>query len=214
MGTFGDSIQYARFLVALVAVLDPFMAVPIFIVVCAGRSEVERRRLARVISLTVFAVLLGAAVTGEAVLRMLGTSMASFRIGGGLVLLLMALAMLQARPGNVRQTAEEANEIGGRDTSGIVPLAIPLLAGPGAISTVMIAASGGGWRHEGGIIAAIGAVCLVLWLTLRLAVPIGRVMGAAGLNVANRLLGLLLAAIAVESMAAGLKGLFPALAGS
>ncbi len=205
----GDWIQYASFLVALIAVLDPFIAVPIFVGICAGRSDVERNRLARVVSLTVFAVLLGAAVAGEAVLRVLGTSLASFRIGGGLVLLLMALAMLQARPGNVRQTAEEASE-----ASGVVPLAVPLLAGPGAISTVMIAASGGRWQHEAGIILVIGAVCLILWLMLRLAIPLSRVMGTTGLNVADRLLGLLLAAIAVESMATGLKELFPALAGA
>lgn len=214
MEAFDHWAQYTRFLVALIAVLDPFMAVPVFLSLCAGRTEIERLRLARVASLTVLAVLVGAALVGETVLHVLGTSLASFRIGGGLVLLLMALAMLQARPGDVRQTAEEADEIEGRDTFGVVPLAIPLLAGPGAISTVMIAAHHNGWQHKAAIIAAIGVVCFVVWLALRLAIPIGRVLGAAGLNIANRLLGLMLAAIAVESMAVGLKELFPALAGA
>ncbi len=213
MDEFANWTEYSRFLLALLAVLDPFMAIPIFLGMCASRSDADRRRFAGVTSLTVFGVLVGAALTGEAVLRAMGTSLAAFRIGGGLVLLLMALAMLQAKPGNVRQTAEEADALDGTETPGVVPLAVPLLAGPGAISTVMIAVQQDGLLHDVLVIAIIGAVCAVVWLMLRMAMPIGRLMGTAGLNVANRLLGLLLAAIAVESMAIGLKELFPVLAG-
>lgn len=213
MGELAHWTNYSRFLLSLLAVLDPFMAVPIFLGMCASRSDADRRRFAKVISLTVFGVLVGAALTGEAVLRAMGTSLASFRIGGGLVLLLMAFAMLQARPGDVRQTAAEANALDGTETLGVVPLAVPLLTGPGAISTVMIAVQQGGLLHDALVIVIIGAVCIMLWLMLRMAVSIGRLMGTAGLNVANRLLGLLLAAIAVESMAIGLKDLFPVLAG-
>jgi multiple antibiotic resistance protein len=206
-------IRHISFLVTLIAVLDPFMAIPFFLGMCAGRPEAEHRRIARVASLTVMAILVGAAVSGEALLRLLGTSLASFRIAGGLVLLLMALAMLQARPGNVRQTEKEAIDAGGRETPGIVPLAIPLLAGPGAISTVMIAVQNGGWQNQAAVIAGIVVVCLMLWAMLRLAIPIGRLLGSGGFNVATRLLGLLLAAIAVESMAIGLRELFPVLRG-
>lgn len=213
MGELAQWTDYSRFLLSLLAVLDPFMAIPIFLGMCASRSDVDRHRFAKVVSLTVFGVLVGAALTGEAVLRAMGTSLASFRIGGGLVLLLMAFAMLQAKPGDVRHTAEEAAALDGAETLGVVPLAVPLLAGPGAISTVMIAVQQGGLLHDVLIIAIIGAVCAVAWLMLRMAVSVGRLMGMAGLNVANRLLGLLLAAVAVESMATGLKELFPVLAG-
>lgn len=206
-------IHPTGFVVTLIAVLDPFMAIPFFLGLCAGRPEAERRRIARVASLTVMVILIGAAVSGEALLHFLGTSLSSFRIAGGLVLLLMALAMLQARPGNLRQTEQEANDVGAHETPGIVPLAIPLLAGPGAISTVMIAAQHGGWQNQLTVIAGIVVVCVIVWSMLRLAIPIGHLMGPAGFNVATRLLGLLLAAIAVESMAAGLKELFPALGG-
>lgn len=206
-------IRHAGFLMTLIAVLDPFMAIPFFLGVCAGRPEAEHRRIARVASLTVMVILVGAAVSGESILHLLGTSLSSFRIAGGLVLLLMALAMLQAQPGNVRQTVQEANSANGYETPGIVPLAIPLLAGPGAISTVMIAVQGGGWQVQAAVIIDIVVVCLVLWAMLGLAIPIGRLMGRGGFNVATRLLGLLLAAIAVESMAVGLKELFPAFAG-
>lgn len=207
-------IRHTSFLVTLIAVLDPFIAIPFFLDLCAGRPEAERRRIARVASMTVMAILVGTAVSGEALLRFLGTSLSSFRIAGGLVLLLMALAMLQARPGNLRQTAEEANHSRDQEPPGIVPLAIPLLAGPGAISTVMIAVQHGGWQNQAAVIAAIVVVCLILWAMLRLAIPIGRLLGSNGFNVATRLLGLLLAAVAVESMAVGLKELFPGLGGS
>jgi len=207
-------IRHTSFLVTLIAVLDPFIAIPFFLDLCAGRPEAERRRIARVASVTVMAILVGTAVSGEALLRFLGTSLSSFRIAGGLVLLLMALAMLQAKPGNLRQTAEEANHSSDQEPPGIVPLAIPLLAGPGAISTVMIAVQHGGWQNQAAVIATIVVVCLILWAMLRLAIPIGRLLGSSGFNVATRLLGLLLAAIAVESMAVGLKELFPALGGS
>lgn len=209
MDSFQHWTEYTRFTIALVAVLDPFFVLPIFLTLTAGRGDLHRKGLAKATAMTVVGVLIGAALFGESLLRLLGTSLASFRVGGGLVLLLMALAMLNAQPGNVRQTAEEANEIGRRDASGVVPLAIPLLAGPAAISMVMIAAQEASWVHRLAIMGCIALVGIVVWITLRLAVPIGAALGATGLNVANRLLGLLLAAIAIETMVAGIRALFP-----
>lgn len=202
---------YSRFLIGLIAILDPFIAVPIFLSVTAGRSDRERARTVKIVTLTVFFVLFGASLLGETLLKFMGGSLASFRVGGGLVLLLMALAMLNARAGDVRQTAEEADEMGQGSGAGVVPLAVPLLAGPGAISTVIVASHGSGWLHHVMIAACIALACAVLWIVLNLAGPVGRRMGTTGLNIANRLLGLLLAAFAIESMATGLKALFPVL---
>jgi multiple antibiotic resistance protein len=203
--------DYSRFLIGLIAILDPFIAVPLFLSVTMNRSLPERRRTARVVTLTVVAVLVVASLAGEAILQAVGGSLASFRVGGGLVLLLMALAMLNARPGDVRQTAEETSAMEQGAGLGVVPLAVPLLAGPGAISTVIVASHGGGLLHRLAILACIVTACAVLWLTLALAAPVGRRMGTTGLNIATRLLGLLLAAFAIESMALGLRALFPAL---
>jgi multiple antibiotic resistance protein len=213
MSGFASWTEYTRFLVTLTAVLDPFFIVPFFLAFTSGRSNDERRRLAQVVTLTVAAVLAGCAVAGEAVLTFLGGSLASFRVGGGLVLLLMALAMLNAEPGGLRQSEREAAEFQARSSGGVVPLAIPLLAGPGAISLVIISVQRGGAAHQAAIVVCILAVCALLWVMLRLAAPIGRRLGTTGLNVATRLLGLLLTAIAVETMATGLKQLFPGLAG-
>jgi multiple antibiotic resistance protein len=204
--------DYLRFAVTLTAVLDPFIAVPIFVAVTAGKDLRGRRRLANAITLTVFAVLAGSAIFGEAVLKLSGASLPAFQVGGALVLLLMALAMLNAEAGGVRQSPAEAEELAHGDASGVVPLAVPLLAGPGAISTSIIAAQSGGALHTGALIACIAIVCVFLWWMLRIAHIVGDRMGIAGLNIVTRLFGLLLAAIAIQTMAEGLKQLFPGLA--
>jgi multiple antibiotic resistance protein len=203
--------EYLRYLVTLTAVLDPFLAIPIFIGAAAGRDRAGQRRLANAVVATVFAVLAGAAVLGDDLLKVMGASLPAFQVGGGLVLLLMALAMLNAKAGEMRQTREEAEELRAGEVSGIVPLAVPLLAGPGAISTTIIAGEAGGAPHKLALIACIALLCALLWWLLRIAHVIGDRISNTGLNVATRLLGLLLAAIAIQTMAEGLKRLFPGL---
>lgn len=205
--------DYVRFVVTLLAVLDPFLAVPIYVSATLARSEGDRRALARVVTLTVLAVLVSTALAGEQLLTLMGASLPAFRVGGGLVLLLMALAMLNAQAGGVRQSEAEAVELEQGHLSGVVPLAVPLLAGPGAISTAIIAAETGGVVHRLVIVLCILLVCVLLWIMLRLAHRIAGRIGQTGLNIATRLLGLLLAAIAIQTMAEGMKGLFPGLAG-
>jgi multiple antibiotic resistance protein len=212
MGDLAELREYLRFFITLIAVLDPFLAIPIYVGATVSRSEPFRSKLAQVVTLTVLAVLVGSAFAGEEVLILMGTSLQAFRVGGGLVLLLMALAMLNAQVGGVRQTEAEAEELEQGQLTGVVPLAVPLLAGPGAISTTIIAAEAGGVMHRLSIAGCIALVCLLLWITLRLAHPIAVRIGQTGLNVATRILGLLLAAIAIQTMAEGLKGLFPGLA--
>jgi len=204
--------EYLRYLVTLTAVLDPFLAIPIFIGVTAGRDTAGQKRLADAVTLTVFVVLAGSVFLGEAVLKVMGASLQAFQVGGGLVLLLMALAMLNAEAGSMRQTKAEAQEIQEGEVSGVVPLAVPLLAGPGAIGTSIIAGEAGGLTHKLALVACVVIECALLWWILRGAHAVGERISKTGLNVATRLLGLLLAAIAIETMAEGLKRLFPGLA--
>ena len=208
----GDLTEYLRLFVTLTAVVDPFLAVPFFIAFTSGRSQQSRARLARVVVVTVFLVLASSTFLGESLLRAIGASLPAFRVGGGLVLLLMALAMLNAQAGGVRQSEAEAHEFESRDVSGVVPLAVPLLAGPGAISTTIIAAGGGGFVHQLAVVGCIAIVCLVTWAVLSRAHVISRRMSLTALNIATRILGLLLAAMAVQTMAEGLKELLPGLA--
>ena len=205
--------DYVRFVVTLLAVLDPFLAVPIYVGATVARSEDYRRALSRVVTLTVLAVLVATAFAGEELLTLMGTSLPAFRVGGGLVLLLMALAMLNAQAGGVRQSEAEAEELEQGRLTGVVPLAVPLLAGPGTISTTIIASEAGRIVHRLAIALCIVLVCVLLWIMLRIAHWIAPKIGKTGLNIATRLLGLLLAAIAIQTMAEGMKGLFPVLAG-
>ena len=206
-----DLQEYLRFFVTLTAVLDPFLAVPIFLALTAKSDAAARGALVRVVAITVFAVLAASALLGDSILLAVGASLAAFRVGGGLVLLLMALAMLNAQAGGVRQSQAEAVELESGELSGVVPLAVPLLAGPGAISTTILAAQKGGVAHLAAILACIAVVSALTWIVLRAAHAIGGRLGTTGLNIATRLLGLLLAALAIQTMAEGLRELFPGL---
>jgi len=206
--------EYTRFLTALLVILDPFFVIPIFLSLTAGYTGAQRAAAARTTALAVMTILITAALAGETVLHWMGTSLGSFRVGGGIVLFLMALAMLQAQtPQPVRTTEAERTAAGSREAVAIVPLAVPLLAGPGAISTVIIAMqrSAAPW-HSAAILVCIVLVCIVLWGVLRFSPLLGEKLGPIGLNIINRIFGLILAAIAVEVIANGIKQLFPVLA--
>jgi len=206
--------EYTRFFTALFVILNPFAAVPLFLVLTKTYTITERGRIANIAAITVSMVLIAASLTGETLLIGMGTSLASFRVGGGIVVLLMALAMLRAQSDTLRTTPAEEAEAEDRSAIAVVPLAIPLLAGPGSISTVIIEVHRSSTEyHNLLVILSIGVVCLFLWLVLRMASHIGKILGQTGLNIINRLFGLILAAIAVEIMANGLKQLFPVLSG-
>lgn len=205
---------YSRFFVTLLAILSPFSAIPVFLALTAGQDQKFRTRTADMAATTVFAVLVVSAVTGDLLLRVMGTSLDAFRVGGGIVLFIMSLSMLNAKVSGVQQTQEETDEAGGKSVLGVVPIGIPLLVGPGSISSTIIEAKRTpDLAHLAAVIGCVALVCLAVWATLRLADPIGKRLGRTGLNILNRIFGLLLAAIAVQIVSVGLIGLFPILAG-
>ncbi len=197
---------------ALFAIVNPIGSVPIFITATTGSTTAERTRIVRLVALTVFLVLTLAALLGDSILDFFGISIPSFQTGGGILLLLMAISMMHAKQSGIRQTDEEAQAAAEREATAIVPLSIPLLAGPGAISSMIIAAqqSGSLWGHTL-LVIPVAAVALLSWGILRLSAPIANRLGTIGINVFTRLMGLILAAMAVEFIAHGLAGLFPAL---
>ena len=197
---------------ALFAIVNPIGSVPIFITATNGSSEAERTSIVRLIALTVFLVLTISVLLGDLILEFFGIGIPSFQAGGGILLLLMAISMMHAKQSGFRQTAEEAQAAAEREATAIVPLSIPLLAGPGAISNMIIAAqqSHGLWGHLL-LLAPVTAVTLLVWGILRLSTPIANRLGTIGINIFTRLMGLILAAMAVEFIAHGLLGLFPAL---
>lgn len=206
--------EYTRFFTALFVILDPFAAIPIFLSLTHHYSVQERHRAVNIAAITVLIVLIASALFGDAILTGLGTSLPSFRVGGGIVLLIMALAMLRSDTTKILTAQDTTLVTDIRENIAVVPIAIPLLAGPGSISTVIIQVHRSGPDfHLFWVIMVICLMCLSLWLILRLASPIGRALGPIGLNILNRLFGLILCAIAVEIMANGLRDLFPGLAG-
>lgn len=158
-------------------------------------------------------MLSASALGGQALLRLFSISVPAFKVGGGILILLMAIAMLHARMSGARHTAEEGAEAREKEQVGVVPLGVPLLAGPGAISTVIIYAHGGtGWTHILLLLAEIWLVAGLVWLSLHLGEDVTRVLGGTGLNIATCIMGLLLAAIAVGFVTQGLTVLLPGLA--
>lgn len=208
-----DWNQLFRTFAGLLAILNPIGAVPIFLGLTLGHGPSQRRRTARYAALAVAVVLIAAVWAGEGLLGFFGVRIASFRVGGGILILLMAIAMLQARTSPSKQTQEEAEEAGTRDSVGVVPIGVPLLAGPGAISLVIVDAQQAAAGERVLLSATILVAAAIAWAALLAADPIGRVLGRTGINIFTRLMGLLLAAVAVEYIATGLLELFPALAG-
>ncbi len=204
--------EYVKILVAVLVIVNPFGAIPAFVSLAGSQPEAERRRTAQITALSVAVVLIMACLLGESLLRFFGISMASFRVGGGMLVMLLAITMFNAQLSGSKHTPEEAKEAEHKADIAVVPLAVPLLSGPGAISTVIIYADQApDWTHKGTILGICLIVALVVWITLRLAVPIGAALGKTGINIVTRLMGLILAAIAVEIIAGGIGKLFPGL---
>ena len=209
-----DYTEYIKILIGLLAIANPFGAIPMFISMTADDSQSERRRTIHQTSLGVAIILLVTLFFGELILQIFGITVNSFRVGGGILILLMAINMLHAKTSQVKQTEEEAGESIVKESLAIVPLAMPLLAGPGAISAVILAAhKGSGISHFITIAVGIILLSLVIWCVLRISPWIATRIGATGINIFTRIMGLVLAAIAVEFIVNGIKGLFPVLAG-
>ncbi|MFZ2447447.1 MAG: YchE family NAAT transporter [Syntrophobacteraceae bacterium] len=205
-------VEYTKIFIAVLVIVNPIGALPVFVSLTANQSTQDRRRTAHMTAFSVGVVLIIACLLGEWVLRFFGISMASFRVGGGILVMLLAIAMFNAQISGSKQTTEEATEAEHKSDIAVVPLAIPLLSGPGAISTVIIYIDQApSWGHTGILIACCILVSLAVWLTLRLAIPIGVTLGKTGINIVTRLMGLVLAAIAVEIIVSGLGALLPGL---
>jgi multiple antibiotic resistance protein len=205
--------DYVHILTALLVITNPIGAIPVFITLTRDQLKPERRRSARITATAVAVVLILSMFLGEPLLRFFGIGLPSFRVGGGILIMMMAIAMLHGYQGETRHTPEErVGEEGGEGTA-VVPLAIPMLAGPGAISTTIVYAhrAHSAWDTAFLVFAAL-LVAASVWVSLAMAEPIASRLGRYGINVATRVMGLILAAVAVEFIAGGLTQLFPKLA--
>lgn len=209
-----DAALAVKLFAALFAIMNPLTNLPIFLSLTDGRAAKERRAIALTGAVTTFVVLTVALLAGDVILRFFGITVDDFRISGGLLILLIALAMLHARPSRIHHADEEAGEGAEKDNPGIFPLAIPLLAGPGSMTTVIVFAHKAQGAPDLLLYAAvIFTVCTLLYATFALGGTVSRWLGATGMNVVTRIMGMLLAAIAVGMIVEGLGAAFPGLKG-
>lgn len=202
--------QLLKFFVTFLVVVEPIGVIPLFVAMTDGGTEAARRRMARkavVIAGTIFLLF---ALGGGAFLRTLNVSLDAFRIFGGLLLFLIALEMVFARPSGSRTSSSEELEGMQRADISVFPLAFPFIAGPGSLATILLA-FGPAIDHPmlfGGLLLCVFVALLIVLGTLYLAAPIMKLMGVTGANVLNRVFGVVLGALAVQYVIDGLRGSF------
>lgn len=211
--------EIGKIILSLIVLVNPFSALSIFLELTQGYTSRERRRTAQITALSVFIIMTVFIFSGNWILKILSISTGSFQVGGGILVFLIAVSMMNSgsNPAKPKIGTQEHDEITvqPRPNMGavaIVPLAMPLIIGPGGISTVIIHASAA--RHMNdlfAIMAAGAAISVICYLSLLAAAKVSRWLGETGLTVLNRIMGMLLAAVAVEIVIAGIRSLFPQL---
>ena len=196
-----------KFFVTFLVVVEPIGVIPIFIAVTEGVAEKERRRMARKGVMIAGGIFLLFAFVGSQFLRVLGISLDAFRIFGGLLLLLIALEMVFARESGSRSSNPEVEEGKARADISVFPLATPLIAGPGAISAVILLATAEGAFSIGWVlvVAAMLLILVLCYMAMLVAIPIQRLLGITGLAVVSRVVGVLLAALAIQFLIDGIR---------
>ena len=191
----------------LLFVMDPLGNLPLFITLTANQTSAQKRRTAIRASVATFLILIVFMLFGTAIFRFFSLTLDAFRVAGGILLLLMALDMLRAQPSRTRSSPEETDAGVQKDDVAIVPLTMPLLAGPGTVASVMVYSSQRG--DLSGILTLIGilfACSVVTWLVFTASEPISRVISPANIAVFERIMGLIVAAMAIQFIADGVIG--------
>jgi multiple antibiotic resistance protein len=199
---------------SLFSVVDPFTAVPIFLALVGTQLRTVRVATAIRASVTCFVVLTAFGLAGNVIFGFFGITLSAFKIAGGILLFGIGFDMMRAKRSDTRATAKEATDAEAREDVGVIPLGVPLLAGPGAIATVMVLI--GKAREVGeraSLFVAIAVVSAVSLITLRSAEFVVRALGNTGLNIVGRVMGLILAAVATQFVIDGLYGAFPRVLG-
>lgn len=198
-------------LVALTSIfflVDPFAAIPAFLVMTAGAGQQARRRMARRAAVTCGIVLSSFALAGSLIFKVFGITLPAFKIAGGLILFLIGIEMLQARRSSTQETPGETREGAEKEDAGIIPLGIPMLAGPGAISSVMVLmGQTPRWWQAVPVFFAIVITSISSYIILAGADRVRRYLGETGIRILMRMMGLLLTAIAVQFVINGLGDL-------
>ena len=207
-----DFSLYLKFFIGLVAIINPLGLLPVFVSLTSHQSSQERMKTNTTANIAVMVILWVSMFGGQVILDVFGISIASFRIAGGSLITLSAWSMLQGKLGEVKHNKEEKGESIAKESIAVVPLALPLMAGPGAISSTIVYSS---QFHTPSQLFGLSLVVVVFslfsWLVFRAAPLLFRVMGKTGINVVTRIMGLIMMSLGIEIMVAGLKHMFPGL---
>ena len=205
-----DGAAFWSLLAALFAIMNPLVAVPFFAAITEGESQAGRNRLARNATIAVAITLAIAALLGDTILGFFAISIGSFRIAGGIIVLLMGIGLIRSSV----SAAPDGDSAGNPASQAICPIAIPLLAGPGAIANIIVHCDGATHIADYMTLAAVlAAMVVIVYVTLRVAIPVARFLGETGLTVASRLFGMIVIAIAIDMATIGLGLRFPSLLG-
>ena len=205
-------VEFTNFFITLLIIANPMAALPTFLNVTSADSCEQKKRTALTTSSAVLIILILMTFMGSSLLQILGIQVYAFQITGGLILLLLAFSMLNATPSRIQETKEEQKEAKRKESVAIVPLAIPLIAGPGAISTIILEVSlKQSFINQLYVSLACFLVALFMGSLLYFASALEKKLGQTGLNIFSRIGGLILAAMSIQTIANGLIGLFPVL---
>ena len=199
--------ELLRAIVGIFVIVDPIGSVGIFLSVTKGFSQIKKEKAARFAGITVAAVLVIAALMGQAILDLFGIRLAAFSVAGGILFLILAVEMIRGEGASQFHNLSKRSEQ--LPAAAIVPLGVPLMAGPGAISTVILSSPGSAnWFETTILISSIAVLGMVTWLCFSYAQYIGQLIGDIGIQLISRIMGLILAALAVEYMVKGIQILF------
>lgn len=205
--------ELITFTIALLAITNPIGNLAIFASLTANNSPEEKKKTAFVASIAITIIMILVTWTGGLLLHAFGIDIASFETAGGVIIALMGISMLRAKTSEIHHTKEEHEQAKTKDAVAVVPIAIPIVAGPGAITTIIVNTHKYGTFEEKGLISI---VCLglaaLLWLAFFFSAPVSRVLGQSGINIVTRIMGIVLTAIAFGMLTDGLKILLPGLA--
>jgi len=197
---------------SLFSIVDPFAAVPIFLALVGQQPQTAQNGVAFRATLTCFAVLTAFAAAGSIIFTFFGITIPAFKVAGGILLFGVAFDMMRAKQSPTKTTQEERNEAESKEDVGLIPMGIPLLSGPGAIAaTTVLAGKAHTWEEHIGLHLAILGVSLVTVVVLRSSMLMARVLGRTGLNVIGRIMGLILAALAIQFVLDGVREALPSL---
>lgn len=205
--------EIITFTIAILAITNPIGNLAIFASLTANRSQEEKKRTAYVAAIAIIIILLLVVWTGDLILRAFGISISAFETAGGMIIALMGLSMLHAKTSEIHHSKDEHEEAKTKDSVAVVPIAIPIVAGPGAITTIIV--------HTHDYVSIedklmYSGVCigisLLLFIGFYFSAPVSRLLGVAGVNIVTRIMGIILAAIAFQMIGSGLQGLLPGLA--